>query len=213
MTAQDRITFQPEAHDIGKLIHLEGTELGAIIKANNHVFLAPDGKPIDFATHRLTPPSDENLTWLTALLHHPPRPGEYRPEAEECEDLTKPSRLSFETRASIFLMMIADHMAAATSRTIAGRIKEWIKPSVGKKVDQGRTDHPRELVKLWNRSRKVSHIAGVNTIPLLQGRLLDYLRFDADKEPFLKRFEQDLKSLPEDKFPLMNLTSRNLSMK
>jgi hypothetical protein len=212
-------SFEPEAHDIGKLLDLQGTELGTIIKANNHVFLAPDSTPLDFAAQGLIPPARTNTTWLAALLHHRPPPKdlsagpaaeldeEYRSEAMECADLSTKSSLPFSERATVFLMIVADHMGSATSRTISDRLKKQVQPAL--RNEQGRTGSevsniPRQLVRIWNESKKIEPKLPFRTKRDLQ-TLLDYVA--ASGSDFLERFEEQLKRLPEDKFPLMNLTS------
>ena len=219
MTLIDRQHFEPEAHDIGKLLDLQETELGRIIKVNNHVFLAPDGKPLDFRAHALNPPAETNVTWLAALLHHRPRTQsdvrekvseeeeEYRSKAEECADLNLASDIPFEQRSTVFLMILADHLGSATSRTISGRVKRQVQLALRQKT--GRTEskalnYPRQLQKLWNKSKQIGPKVSFCNKKELQS-LLDYVT--GDRREFLTRYEDSLKSLPEDKFPLMNLTS------
>ena len=212
-------SFEPEAHDIGKLLDLQGTELGQIIRANNHVFLAPDSHPLDFSAHGLVPPDRSNTTWIAALLHHKPPQrdeltklaeesgDEYRSEALECVDLNAESALSFADRATVFLMIIADHMGSATSRTISDSLKRRVQPALPKEAGSAEThgsNIPRQLIRLWNKAKKIEPQSAFRTKQDLQ-MLLDYVA--SDGADFLKRFEAPLRRLPEDKFPLMNLTS------
>ena len=183
--------FYPEVHDIGKLGDVEhlNADIAIPLKfSDTHPFKDDKGKPYTFDTIGIKEP--QNLTWLGVRYHH--LGGSF--------NITFPGNRpdpfkehSYEDCAKIFLLCIADHLASAVSRAIAEDVKKQLPKS-----------SPEPLLKLWNPSYRKSLDLPIHDLETLK-KALDLIQNRPSE--FLNEYRDALLSTPEDKMPLLNLTT------
>lgn len=184
----------PEIHDIGKLADAESLNRDKEITlkfSSTHPFKDEEGNPYNFGEIGLQEPN--NLSWVGVQNHHIKGTSNILSQGQCPEHLRT---LSFDERSKLFLLCLADHFSSAVSRTVADELKRLMEVSSNK----------QPLEKLWN-----SNYKGVLDLPINnKGALKEALDVVNSKpEDFMNQnqYKCALPTTPEDKMPLLNLTT------
>ncbi|MBW9222759.1 hypothetical protein KKP97_06920 [Methanothermococcus sp. SCGC AD-155-C09] len=187
--------FIPELHDIGKLVDNKVKEevkkqIGKQIKSSrvNHVF-------IDFDFKKFGVPQPTSPSWW----------GQYHHEKKEINKNINKWNLrdslgnapSYDNKYSLFLLVLADHLASSSSRILRLASENKVNPE------------KEGIVKLWDKEFYESqgkHWAAFRTKEDLK-KLFEEIENCSSGEDFLNKYRECLLLTPEDKgFPL-NITS------
>ncbi|MCW7074529.1 MAG: hypothetical protein OCU24_01580 [Candidatus Methanospirare jalkutatii] len=170
--------FIPELHDIGKLVDEKAKEevKNKIGKAwGGHVFV-----DFDFQKFGISQPTSPS--WW----------GQYHHKIENNKDINDWDAIPQKFRLSLFLLILADHLASSVSRAVGGR---------GPKSSQ------KGIYKLWNKNfyRKMED-KGKQWAAFLKKLFSDIENCHSGEE-FLNKYRENLLLTPEDKSIPRNITS------
>ncbi len=189
--------FVPEMHDIGKLIptniQVDLTE-GQTLKS--HDDKGPSFRNLDWAKFGAIAPT--NATWLGVIYHIDKITGWVRDLQESPIGFS----VSDEDRARLFLLVLADHLAATAGRALSGAEGGGVSLQ-----HVHRLWHPNYAKALRAADGKNVEAEPINNVGELR-RMLQWISTDpADEREFEIRHKLSLLCKPEDEGTPRNVTS------
>lgn len=190
--------FVPEMHDIGKLVDNAKIELYLAVKLDGHYLRTKEGD-LNFGAIGVVSPN--SLTWTGVKHHNDPL----------YHDLSR-SPLSGEDKVNLFLLSLADNLAASSSRAVAEERGEGM-PQLS--IPEG--EMFKTIFKLWRDEklpeRQPEDWSPVNDLDALL-EMFNLVDQAQDAREFFDKYDgpgsagkQYLSTIPEDKSPHRAVTS------
>jgi len=175
----------PELHDIGKL--LDNDALNRTLGSSGVRFTGHCFRGVDLARLGISEP--QNLTWVGVKEH-------LNSTWDKLPGTLGLPEQDAQARWQVFLLKLADHLAACTGR------------AVYQDKEEARVEKTPYTYRLWNPEYHKGFPGG-GLIATLDGltELVDLARAEPQAHEFLKKYRDRLASVPEDKGAPRNVTT------